>query len=261
MTLTAEQIESYREEGYLLLPGLVPEARLDGYERRFLEFARGTRKPPPGMNIMRDVMVVRGAAAPERPEDAVNKAIGFENEPGMFAYSQEPGLLAAVRSLIGAAVYSIATNFFNKPPGVDGRHPLHQDLYYFNLRPADGVVATWTAVNRTTRENGCLAIVPGSHSGGLLRHENPEWEFVNFAFFGIAVDEKLRESLPARKHLEMQRGDTLLFHPLLVHGSGHNASNSPRRAISTHYAAAACRSSGADWRSWTHTRRIGPKDD
>lgn len=257
MPLTRKQVETYREHGYLLLPGLVPAARLDDYERRFLEFARGSREPSPGMKIMRDVMIVRGATEPERPEDAVNKAFGFQDDPGLFAYTLEPGILAAVRRLIGETVYSITTNLFNKPPGVDGRHPLHQDLWYFSLRPAEGIVGTWTALTHTTRENGCLAVVPNSHRGKLLRHTDPDWEYVNYAFFGIAEQQKLRERLPARRHIEMQRGDTLLFHPLLVHGSGHNASGSPRRAISSHYAAAQCHSPEGDWRAWEQVRRIG----
>ena len=44
-----------------------------------------------------------------------------------------------------------------------------------------------------------------------------------------------------REHLEMQPGDTVLFHPLLLHGSGSNRSAGFRRAISCHYASAACR--------------------
>jgi phytanoyl-CoA hydroxylase len=39
----------------------------------------------------------------------------------------------------------------------------------------------------------------------------------------------------------MQPGDTVFFHPLLLHGSGRNRSDGFRRAISSHYAAAECR--------------------
>lgn len=252
MSLTREQINSYREQGYLLLPGLVPEARLAGYEQRFLDFARGTLEPSPGMKIMRDVMVVKGAVQPGAPEHGVNKLFNFEDDTGLFAYTLEPGLLAAVRSLIGGSIYSLATNVFNKPPGVDGRHPMHQDLRYFRVRPADGVVGTWTALTHASRENGCLAVIPGSHKGELLPHENPGWEHVNHGFHGVADEEQL----PARQHVEMQRGETLLFHPLLIHGSGHNASEAPRRALSTHYASAQCRSPGRDWQNADRTRRI-----
>ena len=257
MSLTREQVETYGERGYLLVKGLVPEKRLAFYERRFLDFARGTLELTPGMKIMRDVMVVRGAAEPERAEDGINKAFGFHDDPGMFAYCLEPGIVSAVRSLIGEDVYSITTNLFNKPPRVDGRHPLHQDLLYFTLRPAERIIATWTALTGATRKNGCLAVVPQSHKGGLLRHGDPDWEYVNHAFFGIAGEDNLEEQLPAREHIEMRRGDTLLFHPLLIHGSGRNASDSPRRAISAHYASGQCTAPGDDWRTWEQVRRIG----
>lgn len=43
-----------------------------------------------------------------------------------------------------------------------------------------------------------------------------------------------------RIHVEMETGDTVLFHPLLVHGSGTNRSAGFRKAISCHYADSAC---------------------
>ncbi|KNC71081.1 hypothetical protein SARC_16387, partial [Sphaeroforma arctica JP610] len=38
----------------------------------------------------------------------------------------------------------------------------------------------------------------------------------------------------------MEPGDTVFFHPLLIHGSGFNKSTKARRAISTHYGGADC---------------------
>ena len=256
MPLTRDQVDAYREQGFLLLPDRVPESRLAGYEQRFLDFAQELLKPPPGMTLMRDVMVVKGAVQPTEPEFAVNKAMNFEDDAGLYAYAREPGILAAVRTLIGKDVYTLTTNVFNKPPDVDGRHPLHQDLRYFRLRPADGIVCAWTALTRTSRVNGCLAVIPSSHKGELLSHGDPDWEHVNYGFFGIDEQEQLQRQLCARQHVEMQRGETLLFHPLLVHGSGHNASDAPRRAISTHYASAECKSPSPDWRKAAAVRRI-----
>ena len=48
------------------------------------------------------------------------------------------------------------------------------------------------------------------------------------------------EDLEKRVHLEMECGDTVLFHPLLIHGSGANRTKGFRKAISCHYAAAEC---------------------
>jgi len=247
-----EQVERYWERGYLLLPGLIPQSRLVAYEARFVAFAIGDAALTTAMKVMRDVMVARGAVQPATPLHGVNKMINFEDDAALYGYTLEPGLLAAVRSLIGDDLYSISTNVFNKPPGVDGRHPLHQDLRYFRIRPADRIIGTWTAFGAANRENGCLAVIPGSHRGPLLGHGDPDWEYVNAGFFGIET-----KGLEDRVHVPMAPGDTLLFHPLLIHGSGHNRSDGFRRAISSQYAAADCESPLRDWRQGKQARRIG----
>ena len=43
-----------------------------------------------------------------------------------------------------------------------------------------------------------------------------------------------------RVHVEMECGDTIFFHPLLIHGSGANRTKGFRKAISCHYAASEC---------------------
>lgn len=251
MSLSPAQVEAYFEQGFLLLPGLIDEALLNSLNQRFLDLVDGKDALAPDMKIMQDVMVVKGAVQPATPVHGVNKMLCLENDPALFAYASHPPLVAAVQSLLGKEIYSLSSNVFNKPPGVDGRHPMHQDLRYFKLGPADKIVGVWTAILPALRETGCLAVIPGSHRQGLLEHDNPDWEYVNFGFYGIeGVD------LEKRVHIEMQPGDTLLFHPLLVHGSGRNRSADFRRAISVHYAAGDCASPGKDWRQNPLTRRI-----
>jgi phytanoyl-CoA hydroxylase len=190
---------------------------------------------PRSLTVVRDVMVAKGAVRPASALHAVNKLLNFEDDAVLYGYVTDPGLLAAVRALLGPHVMSVATNVFNKPPGVDGRHPLHQDLLYFPLRPADKIVGVWTALEPARRENGCLCVVPRSHRGALQRHAEPAWEHVNRYFFGAA-----EADLDARVHVEMEPGDTLLFHPLLLHGSGRNRTAGFRRAISAHFASLDC---------------------
>jgi phytanoyl-CoA hydroxylase len=200
-------------------------------------------------------MVVKEAVQPVTALHGINKMINFEDDAELYGYTREPGLLACVRDLIGDDVYSISTNVFNKPPGVDGRHPLHQDLRYFRIRPAGGIVGTWTALSTADRESGCLAVLPGSHEGPLLDHDDPDWEYVNAGFFGVEIDAS------ERRHVEMQRGDTLLFHPLLIHGSGQNRSADFRRAISSHYASGECESPVREWRVGKSVRHLGRPDE
>lgn len=71
--LTSEQVADYNELGYLIVPDLIPTEALAGYDARFVDIALGKVHCEPPMNVMRDVMVVKGAVKPETPLHAVNK--------------------------------------------------------------------------------------------------------------------------------------------------------------------------------------------
>jgi phytanoyl-CoA hydroxylase len=234
--MTPENLKHYREHGYVVQRGLFSEDELQVWLDRLAALIRGEVPKSEGMLIMRDVMIAKGAVEAATPEAAIAKIQDFDSDPVLRTYTDHPRLLAEIECLTGPNIVSIHNMLINKPPGVDGRHPLHQDLLYFPFRPADSIVASWTALERVTRENGCLAIVPGSHKGELLPHGNMDWDFVNIAYYG-ALDVGPH---PDRVHLEMNRGDTVFFHPKLLHGSGRNQSDAFRRAISSHYAAAEC---------------------
>ena len=228
----------YDQNGYLLVRGLFQASELEVWSKRFLAIVRGEVEPADDMLVMRDVMVAKGVVDADSAEAAVAKVQDFHNDPVLFeGYAKHPALLKWVEAFVGPDIKSIHNMLINKPPGVDGRHPLHQDLLYFPFRPADDIVATWTALEPCTPENGCLVVVPGSHRGELLQHENPGWEHVNYMYVGARGAGEETE----RVHLEMEPGDTVFFHPLLLHGSGRNRTDGYRRAISAHYASAACR--------------------
>ncbi|MCZ6463114.1 MAG: phytanoyl-CoA dioxygenase family protein [Proteobacteria bacterium] len=237
MAITPDQRSFYDENGYHLVRGLFEESETEVWIERFLAIVQEEVEPAPGMLVMRDVMVAKGAVVPDSRVAEIAKIQDFHADPVLFeGYMKHPRLLDVVESFTGPDMKSIHSMLINKPPGVDGRHPLHQDLVYFPFRPADSIVATWTALEPCTRENGCLVVVPGSHKGELRKHQNPDWEWLNLAYFGAEGADESTE----RVHLEMEVGDTVFFHPLLLHGSGRNRSSGFRRAISAHYASARC---------------------
>jgi len=56
---------------------------------------------------------------------------------------------------------------------------------------------------------------------------------VNKAYHGV----KGYDDHPVAE-LHMEKGDTVFFHPILIHGSGINRTNGFRKAISCHYSSA-----------------------
>ncbi|XP_037616738.1 phytanoyl-CoA dioxygenase, peroxisomal [Sebastes umbrosus] len=235
--LTPEQRLFYEENGFILIKNLVSEEDIDKFRKEFERICRQELKVP-GMTVMRDVAIAKSEFVPD--QKAVTKLQNFQEDPELFEYCALPQILNYVECFTGPNIMAMHTMLINKPPDAGkktSRHPMHQDLHYFPFRPADKIVCAWTAMEKVDRQNGCLVVLPGTHTGTLQEHDYPEWEGgVNKMYHGVRG---YNPKLP-RVHLEMEKGDTVFFHPLLIHGSGMNSTQGFRKAISCHYASADC---------------------
>ncbi|XP_063074136.1 phytanoyl-CoA dioxygenase, peroxisomal-like [Engraulis encrasicolus] len=235
--LSPEQRIAYEEDGFILIKNLVSEEDIDRFRTEFERICK-REVAVPGLVVMRDVAIAKSEFMPD--QKAVSKLQDFVEDPELFRYCALPEILKYVECFTGPNIMAMHTMLINKPPDAGkktSRHPMHQDLHYFPFRPADRIVCSWTAMERVTRQNGCLVVIPGTHKGTLLEHDYPEWEGgVNKMYHGVR---NYDSSLP-RVHLEMEKGDTVFFHPILIHGSGMNQTQGFRKAISCHYASADC---------------------
>ncbi|KAK2721461.1 hypothetical protein QYM36_003672 [Artemia franciscana] len=215
--LTIEQRQFYEDNGFLVIKNLVPHGLLDDCHRRFIELCE-QRVPWGGITMMKDVQLRKTGVTGEK---LFNKAQDWVFDEVLSNYIFLPQILDYVECFTGPNIRAMHTMLINKPPDpgfATSRHPLHQDLHYFPFRPADRIVCAWTAMERIFVDNGCLFVIPGSHKGPLLQHEYPNWENgVNKMYHGI----RGCDDAPV-VNLIMDKGDTVFFHPLLIHGSGMN---------------------------------------
>uniref|UniRef100_A0A671XM48 Phytanoyl-CoA dioxygenase, peroxisomal n=1 Tax=Sparus aurata TaxID=8175 RepID=A0A671XM48_SPAAU len=239
--LTPEQRLFYEENGFILIKNLVSEEDIDKFRNEFERICRQEVKVP-GLVVMRDLAIVKSEFVPD--QKAVSKLQDYQEDPELFRSLYKcvcsQLILNYVECFTGPNIMAMHTMLINKPPDAGkktSRHPMHQDLHYFPFRPADKIVCAWTAMERVNRQNGCLVVLPGTHTGTLQEHDYPEWEGgVNKMYHGV----RGYDPQHPRVHLEMEKGDTVFFHPLLIHGSGMNQTQGFRKAISCHYAGADC---------------------
>ncbi|XP_058915208.1 phytanoyl-CoA dioxygenase, peroxisomal [Kogia breviceps] len=235
--LSLEQRKFYEENGFLVIKNLVSDADIQYFRDEFERICRMEVKPP-GLMVMRDVTISKSEYVPS--EKAITKVQDFQEDKELFRYCTLPEILKYVECFTGPNIMAMHTMLINKPPDSGkktSRHPLHQDLHYFPFRPSDSIVCAWTAMEHIDRNNGCLVVLPGTHKGPLKTHGYPQWEGgVNIMFHGIEDYDKNND----RVHVVMEKGDTVFFHPLLIHGSGRNKSQGFRKAISCHFADANC---------------------
>lgn len=117
-----------------------------------------------------------------------------------------------------------------KPPKVGGTTMWHQDAPLWPIIAPMTEVTAWVALDDVDEQNGCMRMVPGSHTWGnhmdWIRNNVPTWNDMPSEFDGRQIEVR---ACPVRK------GEVHYHHALTWHGSPDNKSERPRRALAIHY--------------------------
>ena len=221
-------VEHYRDQGYLIRESLLPMDHIVNLRTRMQEIAEGRVPEFPMADV--ELEPDAGAGRP-RPARKINRC---ENDPLFLAHACNPAVLDVVESLIGSDIKLYASQCFMKPAG-GVEKPYHQDSAYFTIEPMD-LVTCWTALDDVTLDNGCLWVIRGSHLEGLRDHG--KWHV------GGREDKQVaRDTLDLRREapIVMPAGSCSFHHSLLLHRSGANNTDQPRRGLAVHYMSAQCR--------------------
>ena len=244
--LTAEQIEQFKEEGFLLVRDLLPRtalapliAELEEKVDNMVEEAVAKALLEPADTFAEasfSTRLARVSAACTEPDWPWREYFSQQKPltPGVFHLRTAPALLDAAESLIGPEIlahpqFALRVHVPRNAPTVI---PWHQDLAYLIPEEAgDTLVANfWIPLVPTTAENGCLQVLRGSHRQDLVAHNLHQSG--SKGALGI-----LEEELPLGDVVTaaMDAGDALLTMERLVHRSLPNRSDTVRWSIDTRY--------------------------
>jgi ectoine hydroxylase-related dioxygenase (phytanoyl-CoA dioxygenase family) len=206
--LTPEQLDAYREDGFILLKGFFDEQvitalRDTAHHDRALDQASYGRADGEGGVVRLSLW--------NHPTDTLYGAI-----------ARSRGLVETVEQILGGEVYHYHSKMVMKDARVGGAWAWHQDYgyWYQNGVLAPELCSAFIAVDRATRENGCLQVIRGSHNLGRLDHQ-VAGEQAGIDPERLAAIEKRLETV----YVEMDPGDLLLFHPNSLHRSDRNLSD------------------------------------
>ena len=219
--ISNEDVQRYQRDGYLLFRGMLNQD---------------------------EIRLLGAAARQDRTLDqhAYEKADGeggavrlsLWNHPtdtiyGMVARSES--MVNSAEKILGGEVYHYHSKMIMKDARVGGAWAWHQDYGYWYQ---NGVLfplltSAYIAIDRATKENGCLQVIRGSHELGRIDH-------VLTGGQAGADKERVNEILKRLElvYLEMEPGDTLFFHANLLHRSDQNRSEHPRWSMICCYNAA-----------------------
>jgi len=161
------------------------------------------------------------------------------NHPGDSVYglaARSHRVVDTMEDLLGGEVYHYHSKLTAKEPRVGGAWEWHQDYgyWYHNGCVFPYMASVMIALDASTRENGCLQVVTGSHHCGRIEHGVLPGEQVGADPRRV---EEILKRMPVT-YAEMEPGDGLFFHSNVLHRSDQNRSASRRWTVLMCYNAA-----------------------
>ena len=154
----------------------------------------------------------------------------MRNDPFWVRLISDDRLLDVAELFVGTNIALFASHYICKPPS-DGQAVLwHQDGSYWPLEPME-VVTLWLAVDDSLPENGCMRVIPGTHTMNLHQMKR-RTDIPNVLSSGIDP-ELVHESEAV--DLILKAGDVSVHHPNIIHGSNANTSTRRRCGLTIRY--------------------------
>ena len=161
------------------------------------------------------------------------------NHPGDSVYglaARSHRVVDTMEDMLDGEVYHYHSKLTAKEPREGGAWEWHQDYgyWYHNGCVFPYMASLMVALDKTTRENGCLQVIRGSHRAGRVEHGVLPGEQVG------ADPRRVEEMLKTMElvYAEMEPGDGLFFHANVMHRSDQNRSPNRRWTVLFCYNAA-----------------------
>ena len=219
--LSDDQVSFYRENGYLAGIRMLDDAQLDVLRRELAELVDPAY---PGHDLFYEFNANESAD----PDQILFHALGaWRITPGLHDLLWNPAFVVAAAQLLDGPVRFWHDQIFYKPAQHGGVVIWHQDYSYWTRTTPVAHTSCWIGLDDSTRENGCVHYVPGSHRWPLL----PRTSFANQmdVVLGSLTPEQREQFNPVP--IELKAGECSFHHPLMVHGSYANRTARPRRAV------------------------------
>ncbi len=219
--LSDEQVTFFHENGYLANIRMLDATQIEALRA---ELAEWFSPQHPG----RELWYEYHSNESTEPDRVLFHALGaWRIKPGFHDILWHPAFAVPASQLLGGPVRFWHDQLFCKPAKHGGVVAWHQDYSYWTRTVPMQHLTCWIGLDDSTRENGCVHYVPGSHRWSLLPITGLAGDMD--AIRGVLGDEQW-DQFQRPVAVEMEAGEASFHHPLMVHGSYANSTPRPRRA-------------------------------
>jgi ectoine hydroxylase-related dioxygenase (phytanoyl-CoA dioxygenase family) len=221
--LSDEQVDFFNKNGYLSGIKMLDEKQIEKIKNELAEIANPKH---PGHALFYEFHSNESTD----PSTILFHALGaWRITEGLHDVLWNPGFLVAASQLLGnVPVRFWHDQIFWKPPKQGGVVAWHQDYSYWTRTKPVAHLTCWCSLDDSTKENGCLQYIPGSHKWGLLPKPVIAGELQGIKDF---LNDEQKKQFENPQYAEVKAGEAIFHHSLTLHGSGANTSSKPRRAF------------------------------
>lgn len=207
-SITSDQVDFYRKNGYYLhYEPVLPPNRFQPLKTLFEELLTQSDKRPDELDVP------------------------HFSEPRLLDFLLADEVVDLVEPFIGPDIGLWSSHFICKEPLTGRASPWHEDSYYWKGRfhsfPA--IITIWLAIDPSDRENGCMKVIPGTHSDEDAEYEDVDRTKNTFSRRALNIDED------KTVYFELEPNQCSFHDARLLHGADANLSNRRRCGYTMRY--------------------------
>ena len=214
-TLTPDQVQAYRHDGYALdhrqLFTADKLARLEG--------------------IFEEHLAEKGSKLSDELDTP------HFRDPRLLEFLLSEEVLDLVEPITGPDIVLWSSHFICKDPFTGRATPWHEDsaLWEGRVDNYDNIVTVWLALDRSSIDNGCMRVIPGTHHNGFSQYVQADSATNTFGTQIAHVDDA------KAVYFELERGECSLHDSRIIHGATANTSPYRRCGYTMRYLPASTR--------------------
>jgi ectoine hydroxylase-related dioxygenase (phytanoyl-CoA dioxygenase family) len=217
--LSDEQVAFYHEYGYLKGIRILTDRQVEALREELKELMDPSQ---PGHHLFYEYH----SNESKDPSRSLFHALGaWRVAPGFHDLLWSPVFTVPASQLLGGAVRFWHDQLFCKPARRGGVVAWHQDYSYWTRTTPLRHLTCWIGLDDSTRENGCVHYIPGSHRWPDLPVTGLTGDMD--AIQSVLTAEQKKQFTPVAA--ELKKGECSFHHPRTIHGSFENTTDGPRR--------------------------------
>ena len=230
---TPDDVARFARDGYAIVRGMVPAATTTRMREVAAQHLVEPRMP---VEFEADTRYPGAPASREAPGGRTVRRLlqAYARDAVFREWAVSPLIAARLQQLLrGTAYLSQAHHncIMTKNPAYSSVTGWHRDIRYWSFEKPE-LISVWLALGAEHRDNGCLALLPGTHRMVFAADRLDDAQFLRT---DVAANRAL---IDTQVFAELNAGDVLFFHCCLFHAASQNHTAETKFSVVHTYRAA-----------------------